>query len=71
MKKIIVAKKALSTDLCNTIIERAKPNFQKAYIDNKQETNSIRQSQVKLVSGFIKHLDIYVPICQLIHKVNW
>ncbi len=69
-RNIIVAKKALSADLCNTIIERAKPNFQKAYIDNKQETNSIRQSQVSWLAGSIKHLDIYIPICQLIHKVN-
>ena len=50
-RNIIVAKKALSADLCNTIIERAKPNFQKAYIDNKQETNSIRQSQVSWLAG--------------------
>ena len=69
-RNIIVAKKALSADICNTIIERAKPNFEKALTGATDKTNSVRQSQVSWLNGVIKHLDIYTPVCQLIHKVN-
>ena len=43
-RNIIVAKKALSADICNTIIERAKPNFEKALTGATDKTNSVRQS---------------------------
>jgi PKHD-type hydroxylase len=69
-RNIIIAKKALSADLCNTIIERAKPSFEKGYTGTPDKTNSIRQSQVSWLNGTIKHLDIYTPVSQLIHKVN-
>jgi len=69
-RNIIVAKKALSADLCNTIIETAKPNFQKALTGAVDQTNSVRQSQVSWLHGKIRYLDIYIPVCQLIHKVN-
>ena len=69
-RNIIVAKKALSADLCNTIIDRAKHNFEKAYTGHPDKTNSVRQSQVCWLSGTIRHLDIYIPVMQLIHKVN-
>lgn len=69
-RNIIVAKKAISADLCNTIIERAKPNFEKALTGNISKTNSVRQSDVSWLNGVIRHLDLYVPIMQLIDKVN-
>ena len=69
-RNIIVAKKALSADLCNTIIETAKPNFEKALTGAVDQTNSVRQSQVSWLHGKIRYLDIYIPVCQLIHKVN-
>ena len=69
-RNIIIAKKALSADLCNSIIERAKPNFEKAHVGQQEKTNSIRQSQISWLNGVIRHLDLYVPVMQLIHKVN-
>jgi len=69
-RNIIVAKKALSADLCNQIIDRAKHNFEKAYTGQQETTNSIRQSQISWLNGVIRHLDLYIPVMQLIHKVN-
>mgnify|MGYP001215215150 CR=1 FL=1 len=69
-RNIIIAKKALSADLCNTIIDRAKHGFKRAYTGEKDKPNSIRRSQVSWLTGIVKHLDIYIPVMELIHKVN-
>ena len=69
-RNIIIAKNALSADLCNTIIDRAKHGFKRAYTGEKDKPNSIRRSQVSWLTGIVKHLDIYIPVMELIHKVN-
>ena len=69
-RNIIVGKQALSADICNRIIEIAQPNFERAFTGNGEDRNSIRRSKVSWLGGAIKHLDIYIPICQIIQKVN-
>jgi len=69
-RNIIIAKKALSADLCNKIIERAKPQFEAGKVGGGGQTNSIRKSEVSWLGGVVRHLDIYTPILQLINKVN-
>ena len=74
-RNIIIAKKAISSDLCNTIIQRAQPGFQSALIggvgaEGSANKPSIRRSETSWIAGSLKHLDIYIPILQLINKVN-
>ena len=69
-RNIIVAKKALSADLCNTIIERAKPRFEAGKVGGGGQKNSIRKSEISWLNGIVRHLDIYIPVLQLIDKVN-
>lgn len=69
-RNIIVAKKALSADLCNIIIERAKPQFEAGKVGGGGQKNSIRKSEISWLGGIVRHLDIYIPIVQLIDRVN-
>tara|TARA_R100001224_G_scaffold113728_1_gene100329 strand:+ start:586 stop:1152 length:567 start_codon:yes stop_codon:yes gene_type:complete len=68
-RNIIIAKKALSPALCNTIIERAKPNFKLAETGSGRQP-TVRKSEISWLRGSIKHLDIFYPVLQLIQKVN-
>ena len=69
-RNIIVGKQALSADICNHIIEVARPNFERALTGTGEDINSIRRSKVSWLGGAIKHLDIYMPICQIIQRLN-
>ena len=69
-RNIIVVKKAISADLCNTIIERSSPYFKKAIIGDESKTNTFRKSEISWLTGTIKHLDLYIPVMQLINKIN-
>ena len=69
-RNIIVAKNAISSDLCNTIIERAQQGFASALVSGGVNQPTIRRSETSFLNGVIKHLDLYIPILQLIHKVN-
>jgi PKHD-type hydroxylase len=69
-RNIIVAKNALSSDLCNKIIEIAKPGFASALVSGGLNQPTIRKSETSFLVGSIKYLDIYIPILQLIKKVN-
>lgn len=68
-RNIVIAKKAISADLCNTIIERTKKDFNTAttFEGNKPD---IRKSEVSWLLGSVKHYDIYQPIINLIKKIN-
>ena len=68
-RNIIIAKKALSPALCNTIIERAKDNYKLAETGSGREP-TIRKSETSWLVGSIKHLDIFHPVLELIQKVN-
>ena len=76
-RNIIVAKNAISPQLCNQIIETAKNNFGPASIGGPQEGGgqgfrdaTQRRSETSWLVGVIRHLEIYLPILQLIKKVN-
>lgn len=69
-RNIIIAKNAISSDLCNKIIEVAKPGFTSALTDGGQNKPTVRKSETSFLVGSIKYLDIYIPILQLINKVN-
>ena len=74
-RNIIVAKNAISSDLCNTIINTTKNSFAPAHIGGRGDgtgnrNSTIRRSETSWLAGSVKHLEIYVPILQLIQKVN-
>ena len=76
-RNIIVAKNTISPQLCNQIIETAKNNFGPASIGGPQEGGgqgfrdaTQRRSETSWLVGVIRHLEIYLPILQLIKKVN-
>ena len=69
-RNIIIAKNAISSDLCNKIIEVARPGFASALTSGGQNQPTIRKSETSFLVGSIKYLDIYIPILQLINKVN-
>ena len=68
-RNIVIAKKAISADLCNTIIERTKKDFNAA-TTFEGNTPNIRKSEVSWLAGSVKHYDIYQPIINLIKKIN-
>jgi len=69
-RNIIVAKKALSADLCNTIIEVAKPRLEEGKIGGGGRNSTIRKSQIAWLNGVVRYLDLYKPVLELINKVN-
>ena len=70
-RNIIVAKNAISSDLCNAIINTTKNTFTPAEIGGDSSRNStIRRSETSWLRGSVKHLEVYTPILQLIKKVN-
>ena len=69
-RNIVIAKKAISADLCNAIIERTKKDFQIAGVGQGNVAPETRKSQVSWLMGSVKHYDIYQPIVNLIQKIN-
>lgn len=76
-RNIIVAKNAIDPALCNFIVEQSKLNFRPAEIGGPKEGGgvshkdpTIRRSETTWLTGSIRHLDIYVPLLNLIKKVN-
>ena len=76
-RNIIVAKDAIDSNLCNHIIKMAENNFVPAQIGGPIENQhaghsnaTIRRSETSWLTGSLKHLDVFIPIAQLIEKVN-
>tara|TARA_R100001509_G_scaffold153515_1_gene114462 strand:- start:37 stop:609 length:573 start_codon:yes stop_codon:yes gene_type:complete len=73
-RNIIVAKKALSPETCNKIIELGKLNFVDARIGevgNNELNKRIRDSQICWLDEPLKYLDIIHPIQKLIADINY
>ncbi len=69
-RNIIIAKKAISADLCNMIIETGKRNsFERATTGNGEDPVN-RKSSISWLSGSMRYLEIYQPIQSLINQVN-
>ena len=72
-RNIIVAKKALSPDICNKIIEIGKLNFEDAKVGdgaNGVLNKNIRESQVSWLDKPLKYLDVIHPVEKLIADIN-
>tara|TARA_R100001163_G_C5018844_1_gene162252 strand:- start:171 stop:743 length:573 start_codon:yes stop_codon:yes gene_type:complete len=74
-RNIVVAKKALSPEVCNKIIEIAKPNFVPAKIGDLQSSSGlerdIRESHVSWFDKPFKYLNIMHPIQKMICDINY
>tara|TARA_Y100000114_G_scaffold100901_1_gene94026 strand:- start:4002 stop:4574 length:573 start_codon:yes stop_codon:yes gene_type:complete len=74
-RNIIVAKKALSPEVCNKIIEIAKPNFVPAKIGDLKSSpdleRNIRESHVSWFDKPFKYIDIMHPIQKMICDINF
>ena len=72
-RNIIVAKKAISPELCNNIINKAS-NFQEGGVGLEEGIHAIdhktRRSEVFFLSGSIPFFDIYKPFTELVRDVN-
>ena len=72
-RNIIVAHKAISSDLCNSIINITKNSFQPAMMagtGDGYKNPTQRRSETSWLGGSLRHLDVYTPLLQLINKVN-
>ena len=74
-RNIIIAKKALSPEICNKIIDIARPNFNPARIGDEGVVGSIekniRESQVSWFDKPFKYLDIVHPVQKMICDINY
>lgn len=72
-RNIIVAHKALSSDLCGAIIHATKNSFNPAEMgvsgDGHKDPTK-RRSETSWLHGSLRHLEVYTPLLQLINKVN-
>lgn len=74
-RNIIVAKNAISSDLCNAIINTTKNTFIPAEIGGRADgmgnkNSTVRRSETSWLAGSVKYLEFYTPILQLIQRVN-
>tara|TARA_R100000353_G_scaffold167410_1_gene129474 strand:- start:477 stop:1046 length:570 start_codon:yes stop_codon:yes gene_type:complete len=72
-RNIIVAKKAINTQLCEEIIELGKHQLMKGGIGSGEASGinkEIRNSEVCFINGSIPYLNLYKPILELVSYVN-
>ena len=69
-RNIIVAKKALSSEVCEQIIQGAKNNFVKGGIGESKIDKEIRDSETCFLDGIMSHYNLYKPILELATHVN-
>tara|TARA_R100000773_G_scaffold42366_1_gene39551 strand:- start:4140 stop:4712 length:573 start_codon:yes stop_codon:yes gene_type:complete len=72
-RNIIVAKNAIKPEICNAIVDLAKPHFQESQIgfgDKGGVDHNIRRSETFWINSFVQHLEIYQPIIELVRQVN-
>tara|TARA_Y200000002_G_scaffold374897_1_gene376332 strand:- start:473 stop:1036 length:564 start_codon:yes stop_codon:yes gene_type:complete len=69
-RNIVIAKKAISADLCNLIVETGKKiTFERAQTGNGEDPVN-RKSSISWLNGSMRYLEIYQPIQSLINEVN-
>ena len=73
-RNIIVAKNAIKPEICNAIVDLAKPYFKEAQsggLGGKGGSNhNIRRSEIFWIDSFVQHFEIYKPIIELVRDVN-
>ena len=69
-RNIIVAKKAISSELCEQIIQVAKNNFIKGGVGENNINKEIRNSEICFLDGVMLHFNLFKPILELATHVN-
>jgi len=69
-RNIIVAKKALTPELCNEIIELGRHQLQKGGVGQGDVNKKIRNSEICFLNGSIPYFNLYKPILELVTDIN-